>query len=328
MMKKIISVLVLVCMLVPLFGAVSGDAFAAKDYSGYVDTVEIQKGDTVYSLVSARGMKYNEVEKAILIANGFSSPDNLGAVKPGQKIYIPKSAEAAKAILTLYETVVSVVIPSTSVQTYTVKSGDSMFSICKALKIDYSVCKSAILSLNKWTDEGKLSKIYVGQEIKFPANDDAAKAIKKGIAEAKEANMSISTNSADSFEYYLVEHQMSKGETVKSVCKAYGVSYSIALGDKLKELNKLKDLSKVQAGAKYIFPSENSDGAVYAVYSHKIVAGDTVNNLCKAYGAKYNEVSEKLAALNPKINLNSIKTGQTMLILAPVNAVETPIVIQ
>lgn len=315
-------------MLVPMLSGFAPKAFAAKDYSPYVEQVEIKKGDTVYSLVSAKGMKYTEVEKAILIANGYSSADNLGAIKPGQKIYLPKSAVDAKAIMTLYETVYTAEIPATSVVSYKVKSGDSMSSICRDMKLTYGVCKSAIMTLNGWTDEGKLSKIYVGQTIKFPVSDDAAKAIKTTVAAAQEANMNISSNSVDKLEYYLVKHSMAKGETIKSVCKSYGVSYTMALGEKVKELNGLKDQSKVFAGYSYLFPSMTSEGAEYAVYSHKIVAGDTVNNLCKSYGAKYGEVSGKLAALNPKINLNSIKTGQTILLLAPISGTDTPIVIK
>ena len=328
MKKRILSVLLLVCMLIPMHEGLAPEAFAAKDYSPYIEQVEIAKGDTVYSIITSRGMNYTEVEKAVLIANGFSSADNLGAVKPGQKLYIPKSAADAKAIVTLYNTVVSAEIPAASVVSYTVKSGDSMSSICSSMKLTYGVCKSAIMSLNGWKDESKLSRIYVGQTIKFPASDDAAKAIKATISTAQETNMNISSNSVDTFEYYLVKHSMAKGETIKSVCKAYGVTYTAALGEKIKNLNGLKDQSKVLAGYSYLFPSAASDGAEYAVYSHKIVAGDTVNNLCNSYGAKYGEVSDKLAALNPKINLGSIKTGQTILLLAPVSSTETPIVIK
>ena len=325
-MKKILGILLVMCMLIPMLGAFNEGAYAAKDYSAYVDTVEISKGDTVYSIVSGRGMEYSDVLQAVLIVNGFSNEKSLSAVKPGQEILIPKSAEAAEAIISLYNAIATAVIPASYVTEYKVCSGDSMSSICNSLNLTYGTCKYAIMSLNGWTDEVKLAKIYVGEEIRFPVSDDAAVVINSTISEAKEDNMHIAANSSDEFEYFLVKHQMAKGETIKSVCKAYGIDYTASLGEKIKALNGLSDISKVQAGVSYLFPSESSTGAVYAVYSHKIVSGDTMNDLCSAYSVKYNDVADMLAALNPKINLSAIKTGRTISLLAAVDAVETPVV--
>lgn len=327
-MKKTLGFVLVLCMMVPLFAFSGGTAFAAKDYSPYTDTVDVQSGDTVYSICNAKGLNYTEVRQAILIANGFADDASLGAIRPGQKLLIPKNLESAKKIVDLYNTVVKAEIPAGSVVTYKVCKGDSISSICSGMNLTLSKCKSAILILNDWSDESRLGSIYVGQEIKFPSSDAAAESMLRTISAAREMNINVSAASGDELEFYLVKHTLAKGETMRKVSNAYGVSY-ITVSEKLKQMNGIDDMSKVQAGTTYYFISNESNGTGYAVYSHKIVAGDTVNGLCKNYGAKYNDVAQILAGLNPKMNLSSIKTGSKIYLVSPLGDVaSTPIVIR
>lgn len=327
MKKRFLSLLLVLCLALPMF---TGSAFATKDYSAYVQEVEIQPGDTVIGICSQYGMDYIPVVKqAVLIANGLSTAQSLGAVQPGQKIKIPKSEAAADAIVMLYDAVVSAVIPASYVLSYTVESGDTMFSICSGLHLTYSTCKEAILSLNGWSGEAKLNTIYVGQTFFLPRNDAFAVAISETVAKAVEANTNVFVNAGDTFEYYLVSHTMASGETIRSVCESLGMEYSTALASLVTSINGLSDAGKVKAGVSYLFPSSSAFNAAYAVYSHTVTSGDTAGNLCTAYGVKYAEVSGLLQGLNPKMNLSSIMKGFDMLLVTPCGTgVETPVLIR
>ena len=245
MKKRLLSLLLVLCLALPLL---SGSAFAARDYSAYIIEVEIAQGDTVSSLCRARGMEYSEVRSAILIVNGLSSDEPLNAVRPGQKLYLPKSAEDAKAIVTIHDSKIVPVVPAEKVLQYTVKKGDTMFSICRDHKLDYSVCKKAILELNSWESEAKLAKIYVGQVIYLPVSDAAAEEITALYSKASDATINVSTKAGDKLEYYLVFHKMSSGETAKSVCSYLGWKYTDESAEMIRAINGLEKLNGMQAG--------------------------------------------------------------------------------
>ncbi len=325
-MKRLISVLLILCLTVPLFAV---NAYAAKDYTPYIVEIQVSQGDTISDICDSYSIDYYAVKEAILIVNGLANEDALNAVKPGQTLYIPKSRADADSIIALYKATVSAVIPASYVITYTVQKGDTLYSICETYHLTYNVCKDAIKSLNLWSDDFRLSAIYAGQEIKLPVSDAAATEISATVAKAVDANINVSTTSGDKFEYYLISHAMSPGETVKGVCDALNVKYSADVETLLKTINGLTNLSSVQAGRSYLFPAKTADNAVYAVYSHKVVAGDTAANLCSAYGVKYSVVNHILQGLNPKVSLTAIQLGSEILLVAPCGTgAETPLIIK
>ncbi|MDO5444151.1 MAG: LysM peptidoglycan-binding domain-containing protein [Eubacteriales bacterium] len=327
MKKRLISLFLMLCMAVSLFCC---SAYAAKDYSAYVNEVVIAEGDTLSSICEARNMDFYKVLKAIKIVNGLTDASSLDAVRAGQKFYIPKTAADAETIVKLYEAVVSAVIPASYVCKYTVKSGDTLYSICQNLKLTYNICKDSIISLNEWSGGKDLTTIYEGQTIIFPVNDSAAKEISATIAKAVDMNINISTNSQDKFEFYLVEYTLSSGESIKAAVTQLGIEYTDDIAAKVKAINGINDLSKVQAGKKYLLPSATADNVKYAIYSHKVVSGDTSANLCASMGAEYAKVSDMLTALNTKASFPAIKKGTEVLLAAPRGGEQgkTPIVIK
>lgn len=355
-MKRLICTLLIISFVI----AIAPCALAANDYSSYVDSVEIKKGDTLYSICKAKGLSYGTIKEAIMIANSFPSETKMSQIEVGQKILIPKTLDDAKKIIELGSTetkstsssststgtsnktnntssssttssttsaATKVEVSSNQVVVYEVKSGDTMNKICKSLKLNFSTCKSAIMSLNGWTDEKKLSKIYVGQKINFPVSDDVAKTITSSVKTAAKPTTTPSPAKDDTVKFYVVQHTMQRGETMKSVCKELGVTY-LSVSDQLKALNKLSDLGKVQAGKTYLFISEKSDDAVYTVYEHTVVSGDTMYNLCKNYNVKYKDVSAMLECLNTNVNFAKIKVGQKILLVTPIVANSTEVVIK
>ena len=325
-MKKTVSALLLVCLIITFFSA---GAYAAKDYSPYVIEVEISAGDTVSDICDSYSIDYYAVKDAILIVNGFADEKALSAVSPGQTIYIPRSRTDADSIMALYESTISAVIPSEYIIRVTVEKGDTLYSICEAHNLTFSVCREAIKSLNLWSGDFRLNAIQAGQEILLPVSDAVAAEISAAVATAVDANINVSTVSGDKFEYYLISHTMTGGETVKGVCDSLNVKYSTEVAEMLKTINGLSDLSKVQAGRAYLFPSLSAESAVYAVYSHKVAAGDTVGSLCTAYGVKYADVVNILQGLNPKASLTSVMLGSEFLLVAPCGTgAETPLIIK
>jgi len=327
MKKRLLCFALVLCLTVPLL---SGSAFAAKDYSAYVQEVVIAEGDTISDLCARFGMEYYEALNAILIVNGLSDTWSLNNIKVGQKFFIPKSLADADTIVKLYDAVVSAVIPASYVCTYKVQSGDTVYSICQSRKLDYNTCKDAIISLNEWSGGSDLTRIYVGQELLLPVSDQAAKEISATIAKAVDMNINVSANAADPFEFYLVEYTLSSGESIKQAVTSLGVEFDSDTEARVKAINGLENLSKVQAGKKYLLPSATADNVKYAVYSHKVVSGDTAADLCTHMGVKYAEVSDFLTALNTKASFPAIKLGQTVLLVAPRGgeAGKTPILIK
>ena len=320
MMKKLISTLLLLCLLVTVFPL---SAFAA-DYTPYATQVVVNKGDTVSALCRARGLDYDSVQTAILILNGYAKTASLNAIRPGQVLYLPKSAEDAKAIVALH----AQEGPANAIQ-YTVKSGDTIFSICTALRINYSANKEEIKKLNNWTSDNDLSKIYVGQKIYFPmttstTTQTATTGTATTATTTTTTTQTTTRNTGDTLEYYIVTHKMERGETVNGVCDALGAKYSPKVSDIVKALNNLTNLSSVQAGKEYYFPSTSPYNASYALYSHTIVPGDTTSKLCTAYGVKYDSMKELLERLNPSFKLTSIPVGKKITLIGTVAYVPAP----
>lgn len=325
--------MLVLCVVGSVFSMMSFSAYAEKDYSEFVLPVEIAKGDTLYSVCQARGMNYENVKEAIIIANKFSGESELAALMPGQKIQIPTSEAAAAAVVAKATTVVPAFIPSNYVAIYTVSSGDTMNSICKLCGLDFQANKDVIMRLNGWGNAEKLRNIYPNQEIILPTSDAVAALIDLTIKNAEKENEDLVTTTAisgDSFQYYLVKRSMPKGGSLENISNELEVKFT-DVEEKLLKLNDLSNINSVKAGYNYYFLSSSaskSDKDSYAVFAHKVVAGDTIANLCASYGVTYSEVQSVLQGLNPKVSFDSIKKGSTILLVSKdIAATETPVII-
>lgn len=332
--RRILSFVLVLCVVGSVFSMLTFSAYAEKDYSEFVLPVEIAKGDTLYSICQARGMNYGNVKEAIIIANKFSGESDLAALMPGQMIQIPTSEAAAAAVVAKATTVVPAFIPSNYVAIYTVSSGDTMNNICKLCGLDFQANKDVIMRLNGWGNAEKLKNIYPGQEIILPTSDAVAALIDLTIKNAEKENEDLVTTTAisgDSFKYYLVKHSMPKGGSLKNVSNELEVKYTTDVEKQLLKLNDLSNSNSVKAGYNYYFLSSSaskSDKDAYAVFAHKVVAGDTIANLCASYGVTYSEVQSVLEGLNPGVSFNSIKKGSTILLVSKdIAATETPVII-
>ena len=301
-MKRVISIVLLVCIALTCF---SIQAFADTDYSAYAQQVTVKKGDSVVSLCKKLGLDYSADKTAILILNGFSREISLETLAIGQNLLLPKSDEDALAIVSLHDQN----CPANAIE-YKVKKGDTMFKICQAQHLNYNYYKETIKMLNGWETDDELSSIEARQIIYIPLDAPL---------------LPVSTTveppiEGDRLEYYIVEHKLESGETAETVCEALGAPYSFEIDALVKSLNDVMNLKSLSAGKAYLFPSAKADNAVYAVYSHDIVAGDTTGKLCKAYGINYATVENLLESINPDLKLDSIPKGGRIYLISKVSA--------
>ena len=119
----------------------------------------------------------------------------------------------------------------------------------------------------------------------------------------------------DTLSFYLVEYALKSGETMTSVCTDHGVSFS-NYQTIIKNVNGIVNFGYLTAGKNYWIPATSAGDAktYYAVYAHKVVSGDTIYNLCNAYGISMNQNQELILNLNNAKSLTSFNVGQTVLI--------------
>ncbi len=170
----------------------------------------IQRGDTLYSVAKKHGLTVAELQK---INNGLS-PQGLAV---GQEIFV----SANKNTLTAKNDTKQKQQTSVKSKTYTVKQGDTLYSIAKAH--GYSVAE--LKSHNK----NLTTSLSIGQNITIPA---------KGNHNAKAAAKPII-------------HIVKKGETLYSIGRSYNVSV-----DAIIAYNKFSGNS-ISVGQKVKIPSSN-----------------------------------------------------------------------
>lgn len=137
------------------------------------DTVEVKQGDTLYSLSRQHGVKVNE----IMAANDLKHH----SLKPGQRLTIPSgSRQATQMNVAMTPPPAATATPSAAPAdtaaaeapadagdgqgTYTMKPGDSLYTIARQHKVNYAELQQA----NGITD-ANVRKIRPGTVLKIPA---------------------------------------------------------------------------------------------------------------------------------------------------------------
>ena len=131
------------------------------------EMIEVQQGDTLYGLSKRHHVSLSE----LMSVNSLSAPN----LKPGQKLYLPAGASAsargsavaaAKAVEAATPAPVPLAAASPDVvarygATYTVKPGDSLYTIARAHKVKFS----ELQQVNGITDP---RKVKPGAQLKVP----------------------------------------------------------------------------------------------------------------------------------------------------------------
>lgn len=317
MKKRVLSILLVIAIAVSLCTSLAGVAYADGDTVSHT----LKNNETVWSICKDLGLTYSKCIAAIRQLNGITNDSQFNNLKVGRVLVFPKTdADAAKIIGSSSGSgsgSSTITIPAGTTVKYTVKSGDTIGNICKTMKIDYDVYKEVIMKLNGFTSTVQLSKIYVKQVLTFPKDEASAKTLADLFAANPGSSVTPGGGSAvpGTAALYFVPHTMASGESIFSVCSAYGMDYSKYSGA-ISALNNISNLSKVAVGKVVYVPSSTapSSGSYYKVVKHTISSGQSTFSICTAYGLDYSKVSAVLECLNPKYKLSSIPVGGTLLV--------------
>ena len=220
----------------------------------------LKNGDTVLKVCIDNKIDFYKFQDWITKANAIT---NYGNLKVGQVLVLPAASvktvselpdaatlattnrannginpNAPKTTTTTTTTTATTTTPTAANYTadyvsgylvyYTLKSGETVYGVCKKLGIDFD---SNIDRITKLNNIKSYKSLRVGQTIVIP-----------------------STFAPDSGDYVkIVAHKVLKGDTVLAICQNYGISYG-ANEAKIKELNNKNNLGAIAAGSVLYIP--------------------------------------------------------------------------
>ena len=322
MKKRLLSLLLCLCVVAGLFGALSATAYA-DDGDTWVYTV--QKGDYLSKICADHKINFEANREWIVRTNNLKNPNILSV---GQTLILPKEGKILRYVAPTTETTTtpSTTIPTTVAPTttgytggaptiqYTLKSGDTVLKVCQTLGIDFHANYDWITTVNGITNYNNLK---VGRVLTLPA-PGTTPALSTATPTTTTGTVTTGTTVAttgttlagDTVQYYLIDYVVKSGDTLYNICNYFGANSAT-----VQSLNGITNAARLTVGQKLSIPSMSAptSGTYTKVIAHKVVAGDTVDALCRSYGISYAANANKISALNNNINLAAIKVGQTLL---------------
>ncbi len=217
----------------------------AKTLQNYLGTsgnfYTVKQGDSLYSIAVKYGITVSDLQKANNLGTNFLSI--------GQKLLIPEIIEESP-------------IPPTD-NTYTVKSGDTLYSIAGKHGITVDSLKTA----NNLTS----NNLKIGQKLIIPSS-------------------STPNNSVT----YIVK----SGDTLYGIASNYGVSV-----EELKKENNL-DTNLLQVGQKLVIPSSKSSADTSKTYT--VQKGDNLYNIANKYGVTVDAIKSLNGLKNNLLQINQV----------------------
>lgn len=238
MKKRLLSTLLMVCMVAALFSGLSVTASADNN------TIEhkLERGETVIGVCQKLGIDFYANYRWITETNKIT---NYGNLKPGRVIILPKPGttpgSSAKPV-TPPSGGGAVAPPSGGalklhgddyVKGYYVhhvmQSGETVGGVCKALGVDFSSNSAEIQRVNNIKN---YNRIYVGRLIKIP----------------------VPTPPTSGTFTAIVAHKVVRGDAMMNICNNYGLSYTTVLPE-LQAINNRKDnFSSIKVGQIILLP--------------------------------------------------------------------------
>ncbi len=230
MKKRLISVLLTVCLVVALFSCLSVEAAAA-------DTVKytLKSGDTVYGVCQSLGIDFYANYTWITKTNNIKSYANLkvGTVitlpAPGSKPADTITGGSAVSGSANDKTLLSGDFISGYLITHPMASGETVYSVCSALGIDFYANSDKI---SKLSGIKSYNRVPVGKLVYLPVT---------------------TTPAAGTSCIKIVAHKIVSGDTTYGICNSYGISYTASLS-MLKILNNKDNMGAIKAGQLLYLP--------------------------------------------------------------------------
>ena len=331
MKKRVISLILALLLLVAVPG-LTARAYADASYFTY----KIVSGDKINTICTKNGLTYNDTcKKAIIKLNGYEDDEDFSTLYVGKEIKLPASdADAAAVVKGETTKLVSgpakpAATTSTTTsaggdtQVYTIKSGDTAISICKALGLDFVKCKAAIMKLNNFATDYSFLTFRAGNKLVLPTSDAVAAKLAAstgtatGSATATTATTTAATGTVtlgatDGVAAYLVPHVVKAGETIYGICVENGIDFAKYFNF-IMQASGITYATSLRAGNVLYLPSTTASSGSMSIVSHTVRTGETTYGICQDLGINYGEKAAMIASLNPGKNLSAIRTGQVLL---------------
>lgn len=219
--------------------------------------------------------------------------------------------------------------------TYTLKSGDNVYNVCKANGIDFYANMNWIMRANNISN---FNKLPVGKVLTLPApgttpsiNDlpgstgttgttgiTGTTGTTGGTTAGTLSGGGVASGTLLAGDYvteYLIYHTMVSGDTVGALCNRYGIDFA-ANSDRIMRLNNIKSYNRIAVGKTLLLPATSlpTSGNCIQVVAHRVASGETAIGICNSYGISYTSNASLMQALNNNSNLANIRAGQTLLV--------------
>ena len=148
MKKRLLSLLLTVCLVAALFTGLTGTANAANDkVVGYLTSYTLKAGDTIYGVCEAKKIDFNANLAMIGKINGIT---NYNYMMPGKVLWLPtKTATTSESYYSLLS--------------HTLVAGETPAALCQSYGIDYNANYKLLAALNN-----NLNVFMAGQQFILP----------------------------------------------------------------------------------------------------------------------------------------------------------------
>ena len=264
--------------------------------------------ETIYGICADNGVNFSKYVDLIMTVSGIKFATDL---RVGNVVYLPSAKSAAGAI---------------AITSHVVKTGETTYGICQELGISYSARYNMITALNPGKN---LDSIHTGDVLLFPAGGGTIPSGGGSVvpsssssgygggytpAAGKDSTTPAAVKPKEGVMYYITEITVKKDDTAYALVKAAGFDYTTYYADVLLSFNNLSSFDNLKEGDKLLMLSSSATGAKYAVTGVKVKDGDTVTKMCADAGITYDNNVNLIAKLNPGVNINSIKTGDIIVL--------------
>ena len=295
----------------------TGTAVASGNTVSYLVPHVVTAGETIYGICADNGVNFSKYFDMIMAVSGIKFATDL---RVGNIVYLPSAKSATGAI---------------AITAHTVKTGETTYGICQELGINFSARYNMITALNPGKN---LNSIRTGDVLLFPAGGgtvpsgggtvpsgggttpSGGSASGSGYgggytpAAGKDLTTPADVKPKEGVMYYITEITVKKDDTVYALVKAAGFDYTTYYADVLLSFNSLANFNNLKEGDKLLMLSSSATGAKFAVTGVKVKDGDTVIKMCDDAGITYNNNVNLISKLNPGVNVNSIKTGDIIVL--------------
>lgn len=307
MKKRLLSLLLTVCMVVMLFTGLAATASAADTIKGYLVSYTLQAGDTIYGVCEAKGIDFDTNLNLIAKINNIT---NYNYMMPGKVLWLPSASATTAA-------------PYYSLLAHTLAAGETPASLCQSYGVDYNGSYNLLAALNN-----NLNVFMAGQVFILPLyiNPTAATTTTTTTAATVTPTTTTTTTATaaaptvttaipagDTVSYYLAQHVLQSGETVSGVCAALGVDFGKE-DARIRSINNIANYNTMLPGKVLLLPvgTKPTTGSYYQVMAHTVAAGDTVYDLCTKYGLNFGTYTALIQRLNNRNDLATFYVGQTL----------------